>query len=110
MDLTTVAWVAGGFLCGAGTVAHFTSNALLQLLAEEQPDLWRRLGKPSGVFAPPRGRWSFELHSPVQRWLTETPAWAREYPRALRLLRTMRVAAAVMILGITTLFLVLTLA
>ena len=105
MASTAFIWLAAAVLCLAAAVCHFTSNALMRLLASEDPALWRLLGEPSGVFAPPRGRSSFSpfVVDPVRMSLTRTPTWISRSPAARRLLRVYRIASVAMLLALLSL-------
>ena len=105
MDSTTLVWVAGVVACLAAVSGHFASNALLRTLAAMEPELWHRLGEPSGQFAPPRGRHSFSplRRDPVSAWLTRSPAWVTKNPQARRLLIVIRISVVVLVLAILTL-------
>ena len=112
MDSTTIVWLFGSLACLAAAVGHFASNALLRILAAEEPELWRRLGEPSGLFAPPRGRnrLSSLARSPASAWLTRTPVWVAKCPRARLLLRMNRIAIVILIFAVLTLLAVRVLA
>jgi hypothetical protein len=103
-------WAAAALVCLGGGAARLTANALLRLFASLEPELWRRAGEPSGLFSRPRGRWSLTLGDPVTAWLMRTPTWVCRHPRAQTLLGAMRVATALMLLGLFGLATVITFA